>query len=112
MTNKNWVSALTHPQVTMIKRYVGQILQERYPQNEELLERIAPALVTQNDLEAFGRFVVDIYEVAYLKCVEDHRQALEKAGQRAVVKSGDIVNHRSIFQEKSGCNSDGMDVAI
>ena len=111
MANNSWITAFSHPQVTMIKKYIGQILQERYPQNEELLERLATALTTQKDLEAFGRFVVDIYEVAYLKCVEDHRQALEKAGHRAFVKSGEFVNHKPIFQEKSGCTSDGMDVS-
>ena len=110
MANENWVNALSHPQLVMIRKYVSQILKDRYGQHDELMQRICGVLVTQKDLEDFGRFVVDIYEVSYLKCVEDHRQALEKVGQKAIIKPGEFVNHKPIFQEKSGCSSDGTDV--
>jgi hypothetical protein len=95
---KNWASAFTHPQLMMVKKYMSQILNDRFSQNEELLERITPALVTQQDLEAFGRLIADIYEIAYLKCMEDHRAALEKSGQKAIIVPGSLVeNSNPIF---------------
>jgi hypothetical protein len=37
-------------------------------------------LLTESDLTAFMKLVGDIYEMAYLKAVNDHREQLQKAG--------------------------------
>jgi hypothetical protein len=101
MPTNNWMNALARPQSMHIKKMVGQLIQERYPKHEDLLDRISSALITIADVEAFNKLIVDIYEVAYLKCIEDHRQALERAGHKAIIRHGG-VDSKPIFQEKSG----------
>jgi hypothetical protein len=98
----NWQSLLNQ-NATTLKKYISQILKEKYPPHDELFDRLAVALVTKGDVEAFSRLVVDIYETAYNQCVRDHSAALKQSGYEAVIKPGGCIsgNHK-IFQEKSG----------
>jgi hypothetical protein len=71
---------LANPQAHVVKKYMFDILQDRYPKHQEILERIASALVTSNDLQAFGKLISDVYEVAYLKSLDQQKDVFKKAG--------------------------------
>jgi hypothetical protein len=71
---------LINPNSQIIKRYMFDILRERFPKHEEIIERIASALVTQTDMQSFGKMIVDVYEVAYFKALEEQKEILKKAG--------------------------------
>ena len=43
--------------------------------------------MTESDLSAFFKMVRDVYETAYLKAVNDHKEQLEKAGITARIVS-------------------------
>ena len=98
----NWISALARPHSIPIKKYIYDIIQDRYPKHEDLLDRIASALITKNDIEGFGRLIADVYEVAYLRCVAEHSKILEQLGHKAIIVPGRAVEEKPIFQEKSG----------
>lgn len=79
----SWFDHLMNPRSHMVKKAMFEVLQERYPQSEQIIERISVSLVTEEDIKSFYKMVTDIYEKAYLKAVEDHKEALQKAGLAA-----------------------------
>lgn len=95
----NW-NALTRPQSVAIKRYLSQLLVERYPQHDELVDRISTALVTKSDVEGFGKLIADVYEIAYLKCINDHKEAMERSGYKVIIKQG-FPSAEPIFKDQT-----------
>jgi len=95
---------LSNRNVYASKKYLYEIIQERYTEkHDKLMERICHNLITEDDLTDFGKLLVDVYESGYFRAVEDHKDALENMGLKATVKKQDNVNHPKIFQsEKSG----------
>jgi hypothetical protein len=67
------------------KKFLFQILQEKYADHEPWVERIAENVKTAKDYEAMGKLFLAVYEAAYLKAVEQHREILEKHGLRVTV---------------------------
>jgi hypothetical protein len=62
-----------------------EILKERYAPHEPILERISTSLTVDKDLQMFFKLVTDVYEMAYLKAVNDHSEQLKKLGLSAKV---------------------------
>ncbi len=81
----NWMQHMANPQAFAIKKYMAEILKEKYPPHEAIIERIAVILATTRDYDAFGKMIADLYETAYLKAVNDHKEALAKVGLKANV---------------------------
>ena len=78
----------SNPRGHFVKKTMFDVLQERYAQNEQIIERLSIALQTEDDLKAFFKMVGDIYEIGYLKSVNDHKEQLQKAGLIARVVPG------------------------
>ena len=83
----SWMDYMSNPRGHYLKKTMFEVLQERYAQNEQIIERMGVTLLTENDLTAFRKMVGDIYEMAYLKAVNDHREQLQKAGLVARIVS-------------------------
>ena len=81
----SWMDMMMNPKVHHVKKTMFDVLKERYAQNENVIERIAAAMVTEADLKSFFQLVTDIYESAYLKSVADHREQLGKMGLKATI---------------------------
>lgn len=79
-----------------IKKYMFDILQERYAKNENFIERLIGVLKTSRDSEEFGTFIVDVYETGFLKAINEHKEALEARGLEA-----NIVSEPHAIDEKS-----------
>ena len=63
------------------KEYMLKFMgQERVNRNSELIERYTHNMVTESDFKSFMQFVVDVYESAYLKAIEDYRDQFKKHG--------------------------------
>lgn len=69
-----------------IKRHMYDLLKDRWPQNEEFVELLISCVRTSKDVDGLGRFVADLYELGYLKCLKDHDAELKRLGIRAEVK--------------------------
>jgi hypothetical protein len=65
-----------------IKKNIFEILKERFSRNENILDRILFHLATEQDVKDLNILIADIYEVAYAKCVEDHRKKFEELGYK------------------------------
>lgn len=74
-------------QSNYFKKIMFDVLKERYQKNESIVERLGVTLVTESDLNSFLKMVGDIYESAYMKAVDDHKEQLQKAGLVANIVS-------------------------
>lgn len=82
----SWLNYFGNNQSHHIKKVIFEMLKERYSKNEQIIERISLSLVTEKDMKDFITLTTDLYEVAYLKAVQDHREQLEKLGLIANIK--------------------------
>lgn len=62
------------------KKYVFDILQDRYAQNEATVTRLTHYLATEQEVRDFVKLVVDSYERGYMKAVDDYRGKLRQLG--------------------------------
>jgi hypothetical protein len=83
----NWLDYMSNPRGHYLKRTMFEVLKDRYAKNEQIIERMGVTLLTEGDLESFMKMVGDIYEIAYLKAVDDHKEQLQKAGLVAKIVS-------------------------
>jgi hypothetical protein len=84
----SWVEYMSNPRSHYIKQSMFQVLKERYSQNEQIIERLGVSLLTEGDCKDFLKLVTDIYETAYMKAVNDHREQLQKIGLTAKIVAG------------------------
>lgn len=73
-------SDLANPYRLAIQKYLHQILGDRYNKYHDLMQRMTHNVVTVKDATDYGKMLVEIYEVAYLKAVEDYRKTVESHG--------------------------------
>lgn len=69
------------------KKYVFDILQEKYEKNESIIERLSHYLATEKDVREFINLFVDSYEKGYLKAVDDYRDKLREMGYDVHIKA-------------------------
>lgn len=81
----SWMDYMNNPREHYLKKTMFQILKERYSQNEQIIERMGSALMVEADLTAFVKMMADVYEIAYMKAVSDHKDQLQKLGLMAKV---------------------------
>ena len=70
-----------------IKKYIFEVLKERFSRNENIIDRILYHLATEQELKDLNKLIADVYETAYLKCVDDHRKKFEQLGYSVKVVS-------------------------
>jgi len=78
--NSNWLNFLSNPRSHYIKKSMFEILKERYGKNEQILERLSSHLIVEKDLKDFLAMIIDVYEIGFLKAVEDQKEQLKKLG--------------------------------
>ncbi len=69
-----------NPQSIAIKKYLFEILKERYPANESFIDRLVTNIQTKEDYERFGKFIADIFETGFIKAVDEYKEQLLKMG--------------------------------
>lgn len=79
-SSSGWMNFLSNPKSHYIKKSMFEILQDRYAKHEAMLERIAHSLATEKELRDFLAMAIDIYEIGFMKAVEDQKEQLEKLG--------------------------------
>lgn len=69
-------------------------MKERFSKHEPILENIAKkSIEDEKDGRQFIELLADIYDMAYKKCVEDHKAELEKRGIKMIIKSQDTSSN-------------------
>lgn len=80
-----WMSYLSNPQSHYVQKSMHQILKDRYVKHQDIVERVGVSLLTEKDIQAFLQMQIEIFEVGYLKAVDDYKEQLEKMGIKATV---------------------------
>lgn len=93
-----------NPQSITIKRYLFEILKEKYTKNEKFIDRLASNISTKEDYEGLSMLIADIFETGFLRAVDQYKEQLTKLGVRVdIVPEQKPINSKRIFdQEKSG----------
>jgi len=81
----NYFQFMTNPKTFAIKKYMFEILHQKYPEHEQIVERMANSIMTEKDFTDFNKLVAAIYETGYLKAVNDYRDQLAKMGLKVSV---------------------------
>jgi len=81
----NWLQYMQNPKAHLLKKLLGDILGGKAMPYLDLIDRVSVPLVTEADLTLFNRLLVEIYEVGYLKAVEDHKAKLAELGFKVAV---------------------------
>jgi len=66
------------------------MLHSDYPQHDEIVERISTAMLTDKDVEKFGKLIMNIYETAYKKAVSDYKVEFEKMGVKISIGTQEL----------------------
>jgi len=89
-----------------IKKYLFEVLKERYGRNDKFIERLSVIIATKEDFDNFGKMVADLYESGFMRAVDQYKEQFEKSGMKVNIVAEEKPkdpNHR-IFghSEKSG----------
>jgi hypothetical protein len=76
---------LAHPYNNALRQFMFQILQGSFAEHEGMLERFMGEVKSEKDYAAFTKLFMAVYESAFLKAVEQNREALERIGYRATI---------------------------
>lgn len=87
----SWVNYFSNVRGYYIKKALFDVLKERYSNNESIIERLGVTLMTESDIQDFMKLIGDVYEIAYMKAVDDHKEQLQKAGFVARIVKPDQV---------------------
>jgi len=78
--DSNVMKYMANPRGFTLRKWLLQILQNRFEKHESIVERLGGSMATDGDLQAFGRLATELYEVGYLKAVNDYKEQFEKLG--------------------------------
>lgn len=93
------------PHAGAVKKYMYDLLQDRYPKHEKFIDRMIEWMQTNEDVEGWSALAVDLFELGFLKAVKEYREQVEKMGYSVnVVPQQQAINAPPIFpqSEKSG----------
>ena len=81
MAEKNqisWMEYMQNPKGLALKKHIAKLLEQKYLVYEETINRATHQLITEKDLTLFGNMLSDIYELGYMKAVNDYKDQLAK----------------------------------
>ena len=81
---------MSNPKCFTLKKWFADILKNEYTPHDEIVERISASILTDKDVERFGKLITSIYEVAYKKAVSDYKDEFEKLGVKINIGNKEI----------------------
>jgi hypothetical protein len=76
----NWLKNLSNPLSWGMKKYMFELLQERYSENEDIITRISDNILSEKDYKACGKLMVDVYEKGFKEALRQQKEELQKMG--------------------------------
>ena len=64
------------------KKRLAEFLQERYPQNAVIIDRVATSLTVPRDHEEFIKFINDVFQIGFSKGVDGCRDQFAALGYK------------------------------
>ena len=84
---------MQNPKVLALKKFMATVLGQKYSDHEELIHRATFYLVTDKDMASFGKMVNDLYEIGYMKAVNDYKDQLQKLGIKINISQKNLVDN-------------------
>jgi hypothetical protein len=89
-----------NPHSVAIKRYLFEVLKERYARNERYIERVAASTLVREDYEGLSSLVADLFEAGFMRALDQYKEQIAKMGLRVdVVPSPTPAKGDPIFRE-------------
>mgnify|MGYP004076159439 CR=1 FL=1 len=85
--NESHMKYMANPRAFTLKKWFAGILQNKMPAHDQIIERVSTSLVTDGDLKAFGELMGALYEVGYMKAVNDYKKELQRLGIKTKISS-------------------------
>lgn len=92
--NSNFVKYMSNPKAFTLRRWFYDLLKVNFAAHDQTIERVSTALLTDKDLEDFGKLIGQVYETGYRKAIDDYKGQLEAMGLQ--VKFFNPENQESI----------------
>lgn len=96
--SENWTDYLQNPNSYVIKKYLYDILGDKYPEDDSVIDRVAKSLVTSNDTEAFGKLVISLYEAGFMQAVRENKKKFEELGYKVNIIQPKANDTKKIFK--------------
>lgn len=74
-----------NPHSAALKKYLFEILKDRYWKNEKYIERLAASTMVQDDYDGLGSLIVDVFELGFLRAVDQYKDQMAKMGLRVQI---------------------------
>jgi hypothetical protein len=98
-----WSNYFSNPKAIYIKKYLYEVLKDKYIENEKFIDRITNQLTLDSDAQDFIKLSGDLFQKGYLVAVDQHKEALSKIGMNTIITANPDPDKHKIFQsEKSG----------
>lgn len=78
--NPAYMKYMSNPKGYTLKKWFSELLKDKYPPHDAVVERVGTSLVTDKDLKDFGKVMTDVYEAGYMKAINDYKEQFEKMG--------------------------------
>lgn len=91
----NFINYMSNPKSFTLKKWFAELLKGDYPKHDQIIERVATSITTDKDLKEFGALVINIYETAYHKAVNDYKDQAEKLGIKISIVSEETTSSPS-----------------
>lgn len=76
---------MQNPQAVAIRKYLFEMLKDRYGKNGAYIDRLASSVVTKEDYESFGSLVADLYEAGFMRAMDQYKEQLARVGMKVSV---------------------------
>jgi len=83
---------MSNPKAFTLRKWFYELLKINYASHDSIIERISSSLVTEKDLDDFGKLIGQVYETGYKKAVEDYRKQVEQMGLKVSIVNPESVN--------------------
>lgn len=81
----NLMRYMSNPRAFTLKKWFYELLHINYATHDSIIERVSTSLVTEKDLDEFGKLIGQVYETGYRKAVDDCRKQFEDMGLKVQV---------------------------
>jgi hypothetical protein len=95
----SWANSFINPQSTIVLKSVSDILPTKWPEHEEIIQRICHNLTSQKDLERLFKLFVDLYGAGFEKAIEENKAALNKIGIYPIIGTKSSEAENTIFKK-------------
>lgn len=81
---------LQNPKAVAIKKVIFELLQNSYGEFDDIISRLTTALITDKDATSFLSLLNKLYELGYLKAINDYKEQLKKLNLNITINSTEI----------------------